>query len=206
MKSNLEKKIESLRSCMEIAKYLDDNPSHAIQVPKAASKGEKEDTLDEHRKWRTYVSHILNSIVFEIVIKALWELDNGGECRFTHDIACLYSELSKKTQEDLRKIYDDKVSDLASIEGTDQQGKRVRIGGLVQFQTLQEALEANEETIKNFKYDPTFKGNSSAMGNVIWDDKLFWVLPAQTRQRLPEALFQYVNGRVRKSSQGDSSS
>ena len=204
MQSNLDKKMSSLQSFMEVAKYLDDYPNHPIPVRPNVSKSEIEELGHEHRKSRKFVAHILNSIVLEIAIKVIWELDNNAECRHIHDIACLFSELSKKSQEELTEIYDEKVASLASIEGRDQQGKQVLIGDLVLFQTLQEALVANEDTMKNFKYDLIFKGNSSAMGSVIWDDKVFWTFPAQTHQRLPEALYQYANNRVQKANRDNS--
>ena len=38
----------------------------------------------------------------------------------------------------------------------------MRIGDLVQLQTLRDALVANEDTMKNFKYNVDFNGKSSA--------------------------------------------
>lgn len=78
------------------------------------------------------------------------------------------------------------------------EGKRIRLTDLVQLQSLQEALVANEDTIKNFKYDGNFKGKSSAMSSVIWNSEALWTIPTLNLTRLSEALCQCTIDRVEK--------
>ncbi len=191
-------KMSSMKDCMEVARYLDESPQHLVRVPVKSSKDEREEARHRFRVSRKKVSHMLYAMVLELAIKVLAELDNNRECKHNHNIAKLFCELSESSKVDLKRIYDEQVSSLSSNEGKDQKGKSVRLGDLVVFQSLQEALQANEETMKKFKYDGKFKGKSSAMGSVIWDQKVFLALPASIQRRLPEALYEYVYGRVQR--------
>ena len=188
--------MESMRSCLEAASHLDDCPVYPVKVSAITSPSVIQETKERHRLSRKHISHMLNAVVLEIAIKVTWELDNEKECRYTHDIAMLYKELNEKSQRELKEIYNEKLAMLAGLEGTDKKGQQVTLGGLVQFQSLQDALVANEDTMKNFKYDGDFNGKSSAMGSVIWDEKTLWTVPPLDHVRFPEALYRYTVERV----------
>ena len=200
-------KMESMRSCMEVTLYLDDSPQHAVPIRLGTSALDVQKSLDDHRLWRKRVAHMLNSLVFEIAIKVIWELDNNRDCRFTHDVRTLYWELADRSQRELKQLYDEKSAILAALAGTDKKGRSVRVGDLTQFQSLQEALIANEDTMKNFKYDGVFNGKSSAMGSVMWNEEMdrIWVLPPLEHMRFPEALYNYTVNRVQKANRGANS-
>ena len=187
-----------MRSSMEVAKYLDESPQHLIPVPLTASDAEIEEARHKARLSRKHISHMLNAIVLEIAIKVLWELDNKKESRHTHDIGSLYKELNRKSRQQVRRIYDGKSAALAGIEATNKAGERARLGDIAQLQSLEEALQANEETMKNFKYDGEFKGKSSAMGSVIWDKETLWTMPRLDQVRFPEAVYRYTMDRLRQ--------
>lgn len=199
-KSRLDSRMSSMRYCMDVAKYLDDSPQHFIPLPSGASDAEIQQARDQHRLSRKNVAHMLNAIVLEIAIKVIWELDNNEDCRYTHNICSLFGELREKSRGELTEIYDGKLAMLARVEGTDKRGQRIKLGDLVQLQSLQEALVANEDTMKNFKYDGDFNGKSSAMGSVIWSNEILWTIPPLSYQRIPEALYHYTMGRVEEAS------
>ena len=203
MKDNrFDSKISSMRSCMEIAKYLDDSPQHLIPAPANATEADRLKLADRHRWSRKNVSHMLNAIVLEIAIKVTWELDNDKECRHTHNISKLYNELGEESRRELKRIYDEKFATISGLQGTNKNGQTVRIGDLVQLQSLQDALVANEDTMKNFKYDGDFNGKSSAMGSVIWSKDLLWIIPPLGHERIPEALYRYTMRRVQRANLG----
>ena len=102
--------------------------------------------------------------MFELAIKIIWSIDVGEECGKTHDILSLYKELSTEKQLLIKNLYDSQLSVL-NVEGTGQDGSSIRVENLVDFQTLEEALESNKDTITNFKYDGQFRGKSSAIGD-----------------------------------------
>ena len=199
----LENRIASMRHCMETAKYLDDNPRHSVSVPASASEVEIEDAKDKARLSRKYISHMLNAIVLEIAVKVIWEIDNERKCRYTHNIIALYRQLSERSQEELRAIYEEKSAEIAGLEGTGKNGERITISDLVELQSLEDALMANEDTMKNFKYDGVFSEKSSTMGSMIWDGNLLWTFPPLKRIRLPEALYSYTKDRVEEVQRGD---
>ena len=200
--SRVKSMMSSLQSCMEIAKYLDDSPQHMIPAPSGASNATVSDIKDKHRLWRKHVAHMLNAIAFEIAIKVIWELDHRKDCRFAHNISDLFQELTEKSRGDLEAIYDMKSASLARLQGNYTKGRRIRLGDLVSFQSFRDALAANEETMKNFKYEGNFDGKSSAMGSLIWGEDLLYTLPPSKQERIPEALYNYVKVRVNKTSLG----
>ena len=85
---------------------------------------------------------MLNAIVLEITIKVIWELDNNRDCKHTHNISKLYKGLKENSRRELEKVYDEQSTLISSLEGTDKKGQRMRIGDLVQLQTLRDALVA----------------------------------------------------------------
>lgn len=194
-----------MRSCLEAAIYLDDCPYYPVKVSAITSPSVIQETKDTHRLSRKHVSHMLNAVVLEIAIKVLWELDNDNKCRHTHDINTLYEELNEKSRRELKNIYNEKLAVLAGLKGTNKEGQEIRIDDLVHFQSLKDALIANEDTMKNFKYDGDFNGKSSAMGSLIWNEEVFWTMPPLGHVRLREALYHYTVGRVNEADQGTGS-
>ena len=148
------------------------------------------------------IAHMLNAIVLEIAIKVIWEIDNNRDCRFTHNIRELYEELADNSKRDISEIYEKKSALLAALEGTGRQGQRIRLGDLVEFQSLQDALEANADTMRNFKYDGEYNGKSSTMGSAIWNDGLLYTMPPLNEERIPEALYRYTLGRLERANIG----
>ena len=199
----LRNRLESMRSCLEAASHLDDCPVYPVKTSAITSAGVIQGTMDRHRLSRKHISHILNAIVFEIAVKVIWELDNDRECSYTHNIGALYRQLSERSRREMDEIYHEKSAILAGLEGTDKKGNRIQLSDLVEFQSLEEALIANEDTMKNFKYDGVFNGKSSAMGSVMWDKERdrIWTLPPLEHVRLPEALYHYTMARLEKAQQ-----
>ena len=150
--------------------------------------------------WRGFTSHMLYAIVFELSIKVIWELDHNEDCRFTHNIGALYNELAPVSKDRIREIFGEKLTALAGLQGTNRKGERVIIGELVELQSLRDALEANEDTMKNFKYDTKFRGKSSVLGSMIWTDELYYVLPSLDDNFI-DALFRYTVDRVTEAKQ-----
>ena len=190
--------VESMRSCLEAAIHLDECPAYPVNVSAMTSPSVVEEAKVRHMLSRKNIAHMLNAVVLEISIKVIWELDNGQECRYTHNIDALYGELKENSRREIRVIYDEKLALLAGLEGTGKTGQRRRVGDLVQLQSLKEALVANEDTMKNFKYDGEFNGKSSAMGSVIWEGNRLWTVPRLGHMRFPEAIFRYVERRLQK--------
>ena len=195
----IEERLKSAEHFLETAKYLDSDPPVAVPFDSSPTAIEE---IKDRQRWSSGITcHMLYAIVFEISIKIIWELDNNEECRFTHDIGELFDELGYDSQQRLGKIFDEKSTTLAQLQGTNKRGNPVRVGDLVEIQSLRDALKANEDVMKNFKYETRYNGKSSVMGSVIWSDELVWILP-QIGERLPEALYRYVVDRVERAKQG----
>ena len=169
----LEEKLRIAETFMETAEFLEIAPFTAFI---GESKEKIEARKDKQRLQRKEVCHFLYAIVFELAIKIIWETDKGKECRRTHNILDLYKELSLKKQSPIKDLYDNQVSIIKNREG-ERGGKKIRFKDLADFQSLDEALKSNQDTITNFKYDGQFRGKSSVMGSVIWNSKGIWTLP-----------------------------
>ena len=173
--TRIEEKIKAAEAYLEIAKYLDSNPP--IERVKGGVKAQKE-ARDRHRILSKVVCHFLYAIVLEITIKIMWELTNNRECKHTHNICKLYEEIDEKDQEKIRKFFDEKVSELDGLEGK-MGSKKIKLGDLVEFASLEEALKSNEDTMKNFKYDNKFEGKTNVISSTIWNDETLWTLPSR---------------------------
>ena len=131
---------------------------------------------------------MLYAIVFEIAIKVIWTTDNRTDCRYTHDIASLYSQLSKKSRRAIEKIHRDETTTLAQNKAK----MSTKDGKAFEFHSLEEALKANEDTMKNFKYSNRFWGKSSILGAMASNSESVWVLPLIAGARFPRALHEYA--------------
>ena len=178
MRKGLEEKLKIAESFMETARFLDSTTGNLGKLV----TGESAETVEARRHRQRFqgktVSHFLYAVMFELAIKIIWSIDVGEECGKTHDILSLYKELSTEKQLLIKNLYDSQLSVL-NVEGTGQDGSSIRVENLVDFQTLEEALESNKDTITNFKYDGQFRGKSSAIGAVIWKGEDVWILPAR---------------------------
>ena len=187
MTEGLEEKLRIAESFMETAKFLDTTMDRLLV-------GGSLETIEARRNRQRFqgktVSHFLYAVVFELAIKMIWAIDNGKECGKTHDILTLYKEFSTEKQLLIKNLYDSQLSVL-NVEGTGQDGSSIRVENLVDFQTLEEALESNKDTMTNFKYDGKFRGKSSAIDGVIWKGETVWIMPERFVV-FPEELLAYA--------------
>ena len=117
-------------------------------------------------------------IIFELAIKIIWESENGTECEHHHRILEFYAELSCEKQSKIKELYDTQASLIRSQEGQNR-GNRIRVDDLTEFQSLEEALYANCNTVVNFKYDGLYRGKSSVIEAFIWNNETGnrWIFP-----------------------------
>ena len=184
-------RVEAGEAYVAIAKYLDSRPP--LKMVEGGPE-EQERERDKHSWNSIIVCHILYAIVFEISIKIVWELDNGQACRHTHDINALFDELADDSQSKIRSIFDVQVASVSEIEGT-LSGVTRKLGDVVPFSSWKEALQANEDIVKNFKYDNKFKGKSTLVGSSIWNGRTLWDLPPGYESFVVK-LFNYAKSRV----------
>lgn len=199
--TRIEERMSAMQTCIDSARCL--NESRVYSIPNTpGALATREEEIDRQRLSRGKVGHMLCAVALEIAIKVLWELEHRKACRHTHDIKTLYNELNIQSQQQLKKMYDEKMSALAALEGTQKDGKHVRIGEIVQFASLKEALDANEDTMRNFKYDNKFTGKSSAMGIMMWNSQRQYVLPPLQGESFIEALFRYTREQIQNAANG----
>ena len=187
MTKGLQEKLRIAESFMETAKFLGQTLGQLVV-------GGNPDTVEARRDRQLFqgkqVCHFLYAVVFELAIKIIWELDKGEECRKTHDILCLYNEISREKQLRIKNLYDHQMS-LLSVEERNRDGSSVRVDNLVDLPSLEVALQSNFNTMTNFKYDGRFRGRSSAISGVIWNSNRIWMLP-ENYVTFPENLLAFA--------------
>ena len=101
-------------------------------------------------------AYFLKAVILELIVKILYELDTKTEAPFTHNLAKLFGNLNLDTQKEVTDRFN---------EARERQKMHTQYLGIdnLAFHPLENVLEDNETTIKNFKYDATgVKSNSSA--------------------------------------------
>lgn len=97
---------------------------------------------------KTMMAIVIYVIIIELAFKEIWMLDNRREdFKKSHDIKRLFSELTEGTKADITKIYD-KCSHEHKVFWEKALKKDITT-----MASLEEALEWNENAMKNFKYD-----------------------------------------------------
>lgn len=152
---------------------------------------------DDAALGKKFVTHFLYAMVFELSIKIIYEIEQRKEAPYHHNILCLYKELSPAAQQKISDLYDIQVSNMKKLI-SECNGRRNRGGQIVNLkmdlQTLEDALEVNEQTVTNFKYDGKINGKSSVLCSTMWTDNRIFILPQVIAEAIifPKELLEYA--------------
>ena len=100
-------------------------------------------------------NYYLGSVILELLIKILYELEFRKQAPFTHNILNIYEQLSTDTKLFVRTKYDEARNRQETIFA--------KIDNDVSFPPFHQLLESNEDFIKNFKYDAMGSKTNSAV-------------------------------------------
>ena len=183
LNTDLDRKIFMAQSFLDVAAFLEMAPNFA----RGASVEEAQAGLVYGPLRKKSVIHFLYSIVFEISIKIIWEVEQGGNSPHHHNILRLYQELSPASHQKISDMYDSQVSNMKKL-----------ISELTNYnwnlQSLEDALRVNEKVIKNFKYDGEISGKSSVFSSMLWADGEILTTPQVVAELIifPKTLFNYA--------------
>ena len=174
------------RSFLDVAAFLEKSPNFA----RGESLEEAHSSLSHAPLRKKYVIHFQYAIVFELSIKIIWEIEQGKNAPHSHNILRLYKELSLPLQQKISDMYDSQVSNMKKLISQIPELANLNLN----LQSLEDALEVNEDIIKNFKYDGKISGKSSAFCSIVWTDNYIDVLPQAIAEIIifPKALFDYA--------------
>lgn len=114
------------------------------------------DTILKHGVTNYYLS----SVILELLIKILYELEFRKQAPFKHNILKIYEQLSTDIKSFVRAKYD---------EARKRKEKIFKeIDSTVSFPPFHQLLESNEDFIKNFKYDAMGSKTNSAVDGVFY--------------------------------------
>ena len=197
LKTDLDHKIFMAQSFLDTARLHELTPNCVIGESREKADKKKDDAL----LGKKLVTHFLYALVFEISIKIIHEIENGKEAPRHHKISLLYKDLSPSVQQKISDLYDVQVSNMEKVI-SQSNGSRDRAGRIVNLkldlQTLEDALEVNEQTVTNFKYDGKInaksKGKSSVLCSMMWTDNRIYALPQLIADAIifPKTLLEYA--------------
>ena len=146
-----------------------------------------EDVQAEQLFQKRLTCHFLAAVVFEVAIKIIWEIENQKECEHHHRILDFYTELSPERQLHIRQLYEKQLDLIRRETYTDCAGRDY----FVEFQSLEDALKANYDTVTNFKYKGGFHGKSGVIAGIMWKDDGQWIFPDKYIV-FPKEIIKYV--------------
>ena len=161
-------KLEAAKTFIETAMILETCP---IPMEIGKSQEDIQKRADEITWHKKKACHFLYAVIFELAIKIIWEVENGEECEHHHRLLEFYMGLSCEKQSRIKELYDRQSSLIRTQEGRQRTGNLVRVNDLTEYQSLEEALEANATTVRDFKYDGLYRGKSSVISGVIWNNE-----------------------------------
>lgn len=195
-KTNLDQKIFMAQSFLDSTNLHERSKKLPIE---ANSREEAQAKLEDTKLRIKFVNHFLYAMVFELSIKIIWEIEQGKEPPYHHNILRLYRQLSHASQQKISDMYDDQVSNMEKVilECNGRRNEQGQITNLnMDLQSLEDALKANELTVKNFKYDGQLNGKSSVLCSILWDfnKEIFWILPQSIANAIvfPKNLLKYA--------------
>lgn len=193
-KEDLNQKIFMASSFLDSIQLLEKTTNYIF----GNSQEEADQKKVETKRRRKYVLHYLYAIVFELCIKIIWGIEQNKIAPHNHDILSFYRDFSENSKEKLTDLYDKQVVYVKYII-SESKGQVDSIGDTVdlshiQFQSLEEALTANAQIIRDFKYDGELSGKSSVLCSTIYDDvaKEIYILPKVEMTVFPKSLLDYA--------------
>lgn len=197
LQTDLDRKIFMAQSFLDSTILNERTIAFPIEANSVNSPEEVQAKLENIKLGIKHVTHFLYAMVFELSIKIIWEIEHGKEPQHRHNILHLYKQLSQASQQKISDMYDDQVSNMEKLI-SECNGRRNEGGEIVNLnldlQSLEDALEVNEQIVKNFKYDAQLNGKSSVLCSIMWDGDTMWILPRLIADAItfPKALLKYA--------------
>ena len=154
-------------------------PGGLVPVSQAAIRdaGSPEAALERQRIGAALTNAVLYTIVVELVLKHIWEQEHGTAAEHTHDVLSIFGGLSSQTRRDVEALYDTCCGEYrAAVDAGQREHGPEAVA--VDMANLDEALQWNQQAVKNLKYELTPHGRSVPTG-MFWSSDNMWVLPPQ---------------------------
>ena len=186
--SGLNGKFSMAKGFLESAQLLERSLDHVVAGSQEEAEAKKADSI----YGKKMTAHFLYSVIFELCIKIIWEIEHNTTPKPNHDILSRYRELSKKTRQKIAEIYDIQVRNTKGIISEIEANNDDFESQSIKLQSLEEALTSNQKTIINFKYDGKFGGKSSAFCSIMWSDNETLLVPTPKLIVFPDFLLKYA--------------
>lgn len=170
-------------------------PGGLMPVSAAAvdAAGGIQDAADRQTFAMALTGTVLYPIVVELVLKHIWEEEQGKSAAYTHNVHDLFMQLRPETRRDVETLYDRCCRAYESAIGVGQQ-QQGAAAVAVEMADLKEALRWNKEAVKNLKYELTPRGQSVPTG-IMWSTERIYVVP-DTFPNFAIELTRWASGRT----------
>ena len=150
-------------------------PGDWIPVSTAAvdAASTPKDAFERQKYGNALTCAILYLIVVELVLKHIWEQEQGKTAKPNHNVHRLFMQLKSKTRSAVEVLYNQCCHAYQSAIDTGQR-QHGSEAVAVDMANLEEALRWNEEAVKNLKYEMTPRGQSVPTG-IFWSSEIVWV-------------------------------
>lgn len=111
--------------------------------------------------------YFLNSIILELLIKILYEIDCKEEAPFTHNLSKIYEKLNIDTRDIFEKKYNKARKRKNQLFA--------KIPDNIKFHSLATVLANNEKIIKNFKYDAMAVSSNYSIDDIFYNEIIDYI-------------------------------
>ena len=153
-------------------------PGRVVPVSQAAVRdaGSVDAAADRQRIGAALTSAVIYAVVVELIVKHLWEQEHGKTAPYSHDVHGLFEALRAETQHDVEALYNNCcIQYKAAVQAGQQQHGSGTVA--VDMANLKEALQWNQDAVKDLKYDLRPGGPSVPTG-LFWSSETLWVVPS----------------------------
>jgi len=112
-------------------------------------------------------TYFLQSIVMELIVKILYEINFKKPAPFNHNILKIFNSLNKEYKE---------FVELKFTEAIERRNKQFKgIDKDVQFHNFKDVLTSNEKIIKDFKYEAKAAKTNSSVDNIFYNEVMNFI-------------------------------
>jgi len=168
----MSKKLHSAELLIEGMEFLR-SPIQSMPMEISQDEEAYQENVDHQRLAKALTSAVLYPIVVELILKHLWEKERKKKFPHIHHLRKLFSGLKEETKQDIKSIYNKCCDDYIDVI---KKTGEVHGNQEIVLATFEEALDWNEEAMRNLKYEMTPHGKCVPTG-VMWNSETLWVLP-----------------------------
>lgn len=119
------------------------------------------------------VCYFLNAVVFELIVKIFYEIDNNKECPRHHNLKNIYKELSGESQKFVKDKYEELKKETENFLRVKNDDSSLELS----YADFQKVLKTNGEIVMHRKYDMKLDSNNAVFNNMVVFEGSHYTIP-----------------------------